>query len=78
MSKNVKFTGTNQGSSLSPVTFKYGSAPPPLTGMHFPLASSEWGHMLSKFKGPMTPYTLLNIANIRNIALLPSTPLNIF
>ncbi len=30
------------------------------------------------YKGPMTPYTPLNIANIRNIDLLPTTPFNIF
>ncbi len=28
-------------------------------------------------RGPMTPYTPLNIANTSNIDLLPATPLNI-
>ncbi len=29
-------------------------------------------------RGPMTPYTPLNIANIHNINLIPATPLNMF
>ncbi len=29
-------------------------------------------------RGPMTPYTPLNITNIHNIDLIPATPLNIF
>ncbi len=39
------------------------------SGLHTPL---------TQYKGSMTPYTPLNIANICNIDLLPATPLNIF
>ncbi len=39
----------------------------------------DWSTVqVKEARGPMTPYTPLNITNVHNIDLIPATPLNIF